>query len=78
MDYTTYRVTFAVTVDVEVPPGVDDRFQEAADRAESFMYKHAPDVDWVLAEVDDITREPEAPDRSHEYREDELLREEEA
>ena len=57
MDYKTFRVTYAVTVDVEVPPGTDDRYQTAADKADDFMYAHAPNVDWVLAEIDDITRE---------------------
>jgi len=57
LDYHQYRVTFAVTVDVTVPPGTDDRYETAADLAEDFMYKHAPDIDWVVAEIDDITRE---------------------
>ena len=57
LDYHKYRITFAVTVDVEVPPGEDDRYQTATELAEDFMYQHAPDIDWVVAEVDDITVE---------------------
>ena len=60
LDYHNYRITFTVTVDVKVPPGEDDeddRYETATELAEDFMYQHAPDIDWVLAEIDDITVE---------------------
>ena len=60
MDYKTFRVTYTVTVDVEIPPGTDDRSQDAADKADDFMYAmyaRAANIDWVLSDIDVITRE---------------------
>lgn len=58
MDYKTYRVTIAVTVDIEVPPGHDDPAEVAFEKAEDWFTKNAPGVDeYVTVEADDITVE---------------------
>lgn len=58
-NYKTYRITATATVDIEVPPhvGVGERYQYAADKAEDFLYAQAPDVDWEIGDMDDVTRE---------------------
>jgi hypothetical protein len=55
IDYHTYRVIALVTVTVEVPPGTEDAYQYATDKAEDFLYANAPNVDWAIDEIDDVT-----------------------
>lgn len=57
MDYKTYRVNIVLTIDVDVPPGVDDANVHAQEMAEAWMADHAPAVDYTIADAEDITVE---------------------